>query len=163
MSNTAAHTLVIIPCAAAKLDVPAAARDLYASDNFKHMLAAAEAHAADDAAYFGHTTKVMILSAEHGLLDLDTVVAPYDTKMGDKGCITADVVRDQLIALAPEAVAAMLPSAYFQRLWEAVTDLNENGADTDPWIDLSNAYEAAPGIGYQRGVASALAREAAAA
>ena len=76
MSNTEnreAHTLIVIPCAAAKLDAPAKARDLYDSANFRHMLAAAEVEAAADAEHFGHTTKVMILSAEHGLLDLDTI------------------------------------------------------------------------------------------
>lgn len=157
MSNTnTAATLVVIPCAAAKLDTAAAARDLYASDNFAHMLRSAQAYAADE-----DNAKVMILSAEHGLLDLDTVVAPYDTKMGDAGCIDADVVRAQLIELAPAAIVSMLPAAYYRRVWAAVSDINENGADTDPWIDLMDAYEAAPGIGYQRGVASALARIAA--
>lgn len=159
MNSTAAHTLVIIPCAGGKLDAPAKARDLYATSNFKHFLRSAEAFAADNATEMGVTTKVMILSAEHGLLDLDTVVAPYDTKMGDKGCIGTDAVKAQLVELAPEAIVSMLPSAYYHRIWEAVSDLRDNGTEDDPYIDLMDGYEAAgPGIGYQRGVAGALAR-----
>ena len=34
------HTLIVVPCAAAKLSEPAAARDLYSSPNFRHTLAA---------------------------------------------------------------------------------------------------------------------------
>ena len=55
----------------------------------------------------------------------------------------------------------MLPAGYFQPVWEAVNFINEEGDDADPWIDLMNTYEAAPGIGFQRGVASALVRLAA--
>lgn len=150
-----AHTahLVIIPCAAAKVDHAAPARDLYDSANFRHALAAAEATAADQG-----DTRVMILSAEHGLVELDTVLAPYDTKMGQRGCIGTEVIVDQLVALAPQSVTSMLPSAYYQRVWEAVTFINEEGSDEDPWIDLMDVYEASPGIGYQRGTASSLLR-----
>lgn len=154
MSNTATATnIVVIPCGATKLDAPAAARDLYASPNFAHTLRSAETYAADANA------TVMILSAEHGLLDLDTIVAPYDTKMGDAGCIDTDAIKAQLLDIAPATIVSMLPGAYYRRVWAAVTDINDNGADTDPWIDLMDAYEAAgPGIGYQRGIASRVAR-----
>ncbi len=155
MSTHAAH-LVVIPCAAAKVDHPAPAAELYASDNFAHMLRAAQATAADMG-----DAKVMILSAEHGLVELDQVLAPYDTKMGQRGCIGTELVIDQLVALAPASITSMLPTAYYQRVWEAVSIINTEGSDEDPWIDLMDAYEAAPGIGYQRGVASALVRIAA--
>lgn len=150
--------LVLVPCAAAKLDVPAAARDLYASANFQHMLRAALTEAADTTAVLGVPARVMILSAEHGLLELDTVVAPYDTKMGDAGCVTPAVLRDQLAATGATTVEAMLPAAYYDALAAAVADNNDD--DTAPWIELLNVYEAAPGIGYQRGVASSLVRTA---
>lgn len=148
----AAH-LVVIPCAAAKVDHAAPARDLYDSANFRHVLRAAEVIAADQG-----DTKVMILSAEHGLLELDAVVEPYDTKMGQRGCIGTDAVVDQLVSLAPQSVTSMLPAAYFQRVWEAVTFINEEGSDEDPWIELLDVYEASPGIGYQRGTASTCSR-----
>lgn len=161
MTTAHADHIVIIPCAAAKVDHTAPARDLYDSANFRSTLRAATITAADIAAEFGVTTKVMILSAEHGLLDLDTEVAPYDTKMGNAGCIGTDALVDQLVALAPSAITSMLPGSYYRPVWAAVSFINEEGSDEDPWIDLMDTYEAAPGIGYQRGVASALVRIAA--
>lgn len=160
MSHYARH-LVIVPCAAAKAETAAPAAELYASANFRHMLTAAIATAADTAKLTGESAKVMILSAEHGLVELDEVLAPYDTKMGQKGCIGTELVVDQLLGLAPASITSLLPSAYFQRVWEAVSFINEEGSDEDPWIELMDAYEAAPGIGFQRGVASSLVRIAA--
>lgn len=157
-TTTKAHTLVVIPCAADKLDVPALAMDLYSSDNFAHVLNAARVTAVADAAEFGHDTKVMILSAKHGLIDLGQVIEPYDVKMGDAGCIGRDDLVDQLVSLAPEAIISLLPSRYFHPVWSAVSFINEEGSDEDPWIELMDGYEAAPGIGYQRGVASTLVR-----
>jgi hypothetical protein len=163
MSHSHARHLVIIPCAAAKADHAAPAAELYSSANFRHMLTAAIATAADTAALYGESAKVMILSAAHGLVELDDVLAPYDTKMGQAGCIGTELVVDQLVALAPASITSMLPAAYFQRVWEAVSFINEEGSDEDPYIELLDAYEAAPGIGFQRGVASALVRIAEAA
>ncbi|AYD82017.1 hypothetical protein I5G60_gp22 [Mycobacterium phage Saguaro] len=160
MTGTYAHTLVVIPCAAAKLDIAAPAAKLYDSPNFRHMLAAAQAQAIDTERVTGHSAKVMILSAEHGLVELDQVLAPYDTKMGDAGQVTVTELVDQLVALAPQVIEAMLPTAYRRQLAKAVEFIREEGEDADPWIDLMDVYEAAPGIGYQRGVASSLARTA---
>ena len=85
--------------------------------------------------------RVFILSALHGLLDPATVVEPYDVKMGDRGCITPAVLADQLAAINPTTITTLLPKAYRLALVRAgaiVTDL----------------YANAPGIGYQRGIAS---------
>lgn len=160
-STTATHTLVVIPCAAAKHDGSHAAADLYASPNFAHMLRAARAHAADAVDSYGNptTARVMILSAQYGLVELDQVLASYDTKMGDKGCVTPAGVAAQLAELAPTAIEAMLPAAYRRTLAAAVEALNDD--EDNAWIEFMDVYEAAPGIGYQRGVASQLAREAA--
>ncbi|AYP70009.1 hypothetical protein I5G62_gp23 [Mycobacterium phage CRB2] len=158
--STYAETLVIIPCAAAKLDRPAPAAKLYDSANFRHMLAAAQTEAIDNERVMSQSTKVMILSAEHGLVELDAVLSPYDTKMGQAGCVGRDELVDQLVALAPRSIEAMLPGAYFRPLWEAVTFINEEGDDCDPWIELMDVFEASPGIGYQRGTASSLVRTA---
>jgi hypothetical protein len=65
-------TLILIPCATAKLDVGAAARDLYVSDHFELALRAAEARAA------AVDARVAIISAKHGLVTLTRVLAPYD-------------------------------------------------------------------------------------
>lgn len=153
-----AHTIVVIPCSAGKLDAPALAADLYDSANFRHALNSARVTAVADAEYFGHSTKVMILSAQYGLIELGQVIAPYDVKMGDKGCIGRDELVDQLVALAPSTIMGMLPSRYAVALAEAVRFVNEEGSDEDPYVELLDVYEAAPGIGFQRGVASSLVR-----
>lgn len=159
MPATSAHTLVIIPCAAAKLAGSHAAADLYASANFAHMLRSAQVHAADTAAALEVTTTVMVLSARYGLVELDQVLANYDTKMGDADCITAAGVAAQLAELAPTTIESLLPSAYRATLEAAVDQLNDDEANA--WIEFLDVFEAAPGIGFQRGVASSLVRTAA--
>ncbi|AOT23210.1 hypothetical protein SEA_TAQUITO_90 [Mycobacterium phage Taquito] len=137
--------VTVIACAAAKLDEPAPAAELYTSANFRLMLRAARAQA-------GPGGRVLILSALHGLLDLDTVVAPYNVKMGDAGCIGAAELAAQLRARGLDApgarITTLLPRAYAQRLAEAVALAGEAKQ-----VDL---FADAPGIGYQRAVASRL-------
>lgn len=151
-SRTARPTFVVIPCSAAKIDTAAPARDLYsASDNFRATLAAAESDAWDGAT-------VLILSALHGLLTLDQVVAPYNVKMGDPGSVTVETIAEQAQALgmtweARADVYAMLPGAYFRKL-DAALRLDD--------VYAADVYEAAPGIGYQRGTVSSIRRSAAA-
>lgn len=154
---TSTHTLVVIPCAAAKLDGIHAAADLYTSANFAHMLRSAKAHAADAVDSFGRpvTARVMILSAHYGLVDLDQALASYDVKMGDAGCITAEGVAAQLAELAPTTIEALLPKTYRRTLAAAVEATRED--DDNEWIEFMDVFEAAPGIGFQRGVASQLA------
>lgn len=159
MTATTAHTLVIIPCAAAKVDGAATARELYSSANFAHVLRSAEAHAASTAAELGVTTEVVILSARYGLVSLDQSLASYDVKMGDAGCITAAGLAEQVADLAPAVIESLLPAAYRDALAAAVAELNDD--DANEWISFLDVYEAAPGIGFQRGVASSLARSAA--
>jgi hypothetical protein len=59
-------------CAARKLDRPAPARELYVSQLFEK--ASAYATAARDRRY--------VLSAKHGLVQPDTVLEPYDVRLG---------------------------------------------------------------------------------
>ena len=61
----------LIACAAQKLDRAAPARDLYCSPLFRKSLAYVEQHCAT----------VYVLSALHGLVALDTVIAPYDQRL----------------------------------------------------------------------------------
>ncbi|AER26381.1 hypothetical protein FIONNBHARTH_90 [Mycobacterium phage Fionnbharth] len=141
--------VTVIACAAAKLDEPVPAAELYTSANFRLMLRAARAQA-------GPGGRVLILSALHGLLDLDTVVAPYNVKMGDAGCIGAAALAAQLRARGLDVpgarITTLLPRAYAQRLAEAVALAGEAEQ-----VDL---FADAPGIGYQRAVASRLLAEA---
>lgn len=140
LPTTARPIVYVIPCAAAKVDHAAPARDLYTSANFRSALATAEAMAAAD----GGT--VLILSAKYGLLELDTVVDTYDVKMGDADAITPEGIRNTAVELgldeADPELYALLPAAYFTALAQALAPL---------YLFAADVYEAAPGIGYQRG------------
>jgi len=151
------HVLIVVACGATKLDHPAPAEKLYRSSHFALMLAAARSEAADTMRVCGGTASVAILSALHGLVNPATVLEPYNLTMGQPGSITALQVAAQLSHTSPDEIVALLPAAYLRVLTEAATTLNELGiAD----IAVLNAFESAPGIGYQRGVAASLLRTA---
>lgn len=99
--TTDASPIVIIACGARKREHPAAAKDLYISAYHRLSLRAALAVTAPD--------NIRILSGLHGLLDLDTVVDPYDIRLGDPGSVTADQIVDQAadggILDAPHVIA----------------------------------------------------------
>ncbi|WP_405759474.1 hypothetical protein OG234_13335 [Streptomyces sp. NBC_01420] len=84
--------LIVIPCAARKLTVPAPAGQLYQGSYHRACRQTADALTAT-----GGTT--VILSGRYGLLTLDRVIAPYELRMGDAGSVTADQLRDQAHAL----------------------------------------------------------------
>lgn len=144
MASTTAHytgITYVIPCGAHKLDHPAAARDLYTGPMFRHTLTAAQANAEHDT-----QARILILSAKHGLITLDTVLAPYDLRMDQPGSITAETLAEQALALGIDfgsEVYAFLPAAYLARLDEALRTHD---------VYVQNVYEVAAGIGYQRGV-----------
>ncbi|MDQ0376621.1 DUF6884 domain-containing protein [Amycolatopsis thermophila] len=142
----------IVPCAAIKADRPMPARDLYTSPHFRHVLATAETLAAQDREG-GRSARVLIMSARHGLLTLDQVVAPYDTTIGDPESITpAELARqaETMHGIAwRDEVYALLPRAYFARL-SAALDL----IDVYP----QDVFEACTGIGYQRATCAAATR-----
>ena len=137
----------VVPCSAAKLDRAAPARELYASAHFAHVLAAAEAAAAFDG------SQVFILSALHGLVRPDEVLAPYDVRIGDAEAITAETLasspRLMGLVLDDEPVYSLLPSDYERVLDRA---LRTYGCWTEP------VFEACRGIGEHRAVASSLRR-----
>jgi hypothetical protein len=138
----------VVPCGAAKLPHAAAAADLYTGAHFRYVLEAV----CVEAALTDAPAVVLILSAKYGLLPLDQVIEPYDVRMGDPDSITADALAAQCQALGlrydeatesyPE-ISCFLPEAYFARLDAALR------ADD---VYAHDVYEAAPGIGYQRGV-----------
>lgn len=152
--------LYVVPCGAAKTTAPAPARDLYTGGQFRYVLDRVEREAAMDTAETGTATDVMILSALHGLLDLDDPTAPYDVTMRDPGSIPVERLAAQLALIArvrKVEVYAFLPAAYHQRLRAAADILNAD--DSIPHTVLvHDVYEAAPGIGYQRGVAACIAK-----
>ncbi|MFS4091679.1 DUF6884 domain-containing protein [Streptomyces sp. AF1A] len=84
-----APELVVIPCGSRKLGRPARAADLYIGSYHRACRSAAEALRPD---------RLLILSARHGLLDLDDVVEPYDTPHGAAEAVTAPVLVEQATA-----------------------------------------------------------------
>jgi hypothetical protein len=73
--------IALVSCVAKKLDTPAKARDLYTSPLFAKSLALAE-----------RTHDIThILSAHHGLVELDRIIAPYNVTLASFG------KRDRLV------------------------------------------------------------------
>lgn len=69
MAKTSGRLIVLIACSSTKQHFPVPARSLYRSDLFRKSLAWAHGVGAN---------QIMVLSAKHGLVQLDEVVAPYD-------------------------------------------------------------------------------------
>lgn len=154
MNTTTITTLFIIPCAATKTTHPAPAAHLYTSPHFRHTLATVTA----EAAATDGPTRVLILSARHGLIDPTTTLDPYNTTIGDPDAITPHTLATQLAELltghGPTQVHAFLPAAY-HGLLTAAADLIPD--DSPRWATVHDLYEAAPGIGHHRRVLSTLA------
>ena len=87
---------------------------------------------------------IRILSAKHGLIKLDTIVEPYDLKMGQKGSVTSETLAEQLAETLPRnetyTIDALLPKKYAAALEDATSD----------WI--LNHFDGCAGIGYQKAV-----------
>ena len=136
---------VVIPCGGAKLPHSAHADELYTGSMFKDTLRTALTMTTRD--------NVFILSAKYGLVQLDTVLAPYDLKMGQAGSVDADQVQRDLRELIDFSTAytldALLPKAYLKVLEEATTD----------WVN--SHYEGCRGIGDQKARLAQLRKAAA--
>lgn len=107
---------VIIPCSGKKADEACEAVDLYLGSFFSQVLDSARSLVDDE--------HILILSAKHGLITLDTVIAPYDLKMGQRGSVGVDTLIEQAIDLGigvDDTVMTMLPKAYERQLNEAMT------------------------------------------
>ncbi|WP_425434449.1 DUF6884 domain-containing protein [Lentzea fradiae] len=151
-----ARIVFVVPCGAAKLPHPAHARELYTGSMFRFCLAVADGEA-DLAAAAGHHVTVMILSAKHGLLDLDALVAPYDLSMRSHDAVGATVVAEQLMDVTRTEQAeiyAFLPQTYLARLCQASELLGQRGGQ----VSVIDLYQGARGIGDQRRVLSELRR-----
>ena len=88
------YTVGLVGCASQKLTRPAPARQLYVSPLFRKASAYAEATC----------DRWYILSAKHGRVHPDTIIEPYDMRLGTNHPTSppiqawADMVRDQLDA-----------------------------------------------------------------
>ncbi|WP_181802073.1 DUF6884 domain-containing protein [Streptomyces shenzhenensis] len=78
--------LVVIPCGSRKLGWPARAADIYVGSYHRACRRAADALRPD---------RLLILSARHGLLDLDDVIEPYDTPHGAADAVTSQILLAQ--------------------------------------------------------------------
>jgi hypothetical protein len=145
----------IIACGAEKGQAPAPARELYRGSAFRHFLAAAEAEAEATRRELGVEAQVLIYSALHGLVSPETELAPYDVRITDAEAIGPVALAATVIAAGiahGDEAYGMLPKAYRAKLAEACELADD--------VALQDVYEAAPGIGFQRGVASSLIRTA---
>jgi hypothetical protein len=128
----------IIPCSGSKAANATQARHLYTGAMFRHTLRTAEALAAGEVG----RGRVLVLSARYGLVELDTVLASYDTRITSADRVSVDVVVAQALALGVgDDVYALLPSAYLELLDTALRNLD---------IYVQDVYEANLGIGEQR-------------
>ncbi len=124
--------VVVIPCGAAKLDRPAPAGELYTGSFHRACRKAADALARP-----GDT--VLVLSALHGLVPLDHVLAPYELRMGQAGSVTGDQLRRQARELGVDAareVIVLAGAAY-------------TAAARQVWPRAAAPLEGAGGMGYQ--------------
>ncbi|MGA5819893.1 DUF6884 domain-containing protein [Kitasatospora sp. NPDC094028] len=101
--------VVIVGCSAGKQtsDHPVAVRDLYTGSLHWACRRAAQALTRTGG-------RVLVLSGLHGLLELDTRIAPYEHRLGEPGSVTADRLREQAAALGIERaeVTVLAPAAY---------------------------------------------------
>lgn len=77
--------LIVIGCGQEKAPAPAPAADLYVGTQFRLALRWARSHVPD--------SSIVVLSARYGFVALDDVIAPYDTRMGDRDAITGTALR----------------------------------------------------------------------
>jgi hypothetical protein len=95
------------PCGARKLAEPAPAGQLYTGSYHQACRRAAAALTTPD--------RILILSALHGLLPLEQVIAPYELRMGQPGSIAASALRrqaEQLHLVDEQQVIVLAGQAY---------------------------------------------------
>lgn len=95
VTPTGAGRLVIVPCGTAKLDHAAPAGEMYVGTHHRACRRAADRIGG----------RVLILSALHGLQTLDTVIEPYNVRMGQPGAVTVATLQRQAQALGVDQVA----------------------------------------------------------
>ena len=132
--------IILIPCGFRKSATKQPAHLLYEGAGFTMGLTWARTMAADK--------DIRIVSAMHGLVPLDRVLAPYNLKMGQPGSVSAGFIRNQAITQGidkEQVVVAALPAAYAD-------------ACRGTWPTLTNIYDKLPNkaMGFQRRLLSQL-------
>lgn len=112
--STAVPRVVLVSCVKKKGTAPSPARDLYVSQFFRGMRAYAQTHA----------DKWYILSAEHGLVRPDQVIAPYDRSlrtmsMPERSAWAVRVQAELLRVLPARAEVVLLAGARYRQAIES--------------------------------------------
>lgn len=153
MTTTSSPSYVfVVPCGARKAHTAAPAAELYTGSFFRQAYAAAVAEAEATERDLGVTAKVLILSAQHGLVDPTQVLAPYERRMGQAGSITTEELSAQAVVRGityGTEVYAFLPKAYRQALELALAELD---------VTVADVYEAAPGMGHMKATCASVER-----
>ncbi|MFF8617058.1 DUF6884 domain-containing protein [Streptomyces sp. NPDC015350] len=117
--------LIIVSCGGRKstTEQPVPAGEMYCGSYHMALRRAADALTAQD-----RTARVLILSALHGFVALDEVIAPYDLRMGDEGSVTGEKLRQQAADLGAlhADVTVLGPRAYVEAaraVWPRLTDV----------------------------------------
>lgn len=103
---------IIIPCGAKKVSKKTTADKMYVGSYFKMNLKFALSVAP--------RSKIFILSAKHGLISLNTVLEPYNLKMGEPGSVSAQTIKKQAEELnLDDKIYALGGSLYVEALRSA--------------------------------------------
>ncbi|MER5615979.1 DUF6884 domain-containing protein [Streptomyces sp. NPDC002215] len=125
MSASAARPrVIIVSCGGRK---STAEQPLPAGQRYTGSYHQALRRAADVLTQGGHTGHVLILSALHGLLALHDLITPYDLRMGDRGSVTSQQLRQQAAdrGILDADVTVLGPRAYIEvsrTVWPQLTD-----------------------------------------
>lgn len=140
----------VIPCGNEKLPHAAPAAELYQGQQFTHTLEKTQIAAGHDRAA-GFDVEIVIMSALHGLVRLDTVLEPYDCKLPRRKAPAPEylaLLREQAEQMGMRwdnaEVYALVGKDYYLALHEALFVAED--------ISLFDVYEACHGIGDQRRV-----------
>lgn len=101
-----AGPVVLVPCGSAKLDRRAPAGELYTGALHRSARRAAARYVDELGA------RVLILSAAHGLVALDTELDPYDVTVGDAGAIDPEALGAQAAELGITDAVVLGSAAY---------------------------------------------------
>ncbi|MEU6290393.1 hypothetical protein K388_05834 [Streptomyces sp. KhCrAH-43] len=127
--------VIIVSCGGRKstTEQPVPAGEMYCGSYHVALRRAADALVAQD-----RTARVLILSALHGFVALDQVIAPYDLRMGDEGSVTGEKLRQQAadLGVLHADVTVLGPRAYVE-------------AARAVWLRLTDVLAGARGIGEQ--------------
>ena len=142
VDGAAAQHVVLVACGARKTEQPSEAGSLYVGGYHR-----AARRAADALTAYGTSGLILIISARHGLLDLNQVIAPYEQRLGRIGSITARTLHRQAgeRGLLDSTVTVLAGRGYVElarRVWPSAAA---------PLLDVG-------GIGQQLAALSRIAR-----